>query len=263
MKRTLLDYTQNILSALGSDEVNSLSDTTESLQVAEILKTTFFNMMTRANLPTQKKPFQLDASLDSTSPNLMFIPDGIKTMEWLKYFDADTDANMYKYVTILPLQQFTDYVSGYNTADANVATLTLTVNSENFLFNYKDDTQPRYCTVISNYYVVFDSYDATLDDTLQASKTMSYGQASPIWSMTDTFIPDLDDQQVALLLNEAKSLAFFELKQMPHTKAEQEAKRQWSSLQRDKSVDNKPSYFDQLANFGRRTYNTRSPYFRW
>jgi hypothetical protein len=34
-KMTLLEMTQNILSAMNSDEVNSITDTVESLQVAE------------------------------------------------------------------------------------------------------------------------------------------------------------------------------------------------------------------------------------
>lgn len=260
MKLTVLGYTQNILSALGSDEVNSIGDTTESMQVAEIVKTTFFNIMARASLPEQKKPYQLDSSLSITEPNLMTIPDGAKSMEWLKYYEATS--GMYNYVTILPLQQFMDYVNGYNTADSNVDTLSLTIDSQTYLFRYKDNITPRYCTVLSNFYVIFDSFDGTLDSTLQSTKTMAYGQMSPTFLLEDTFIPEVDDQQVPLLLNEAKSLAFFELKQTSHAKAEQEAKRQWSSLQKDKSIDNKPSYFDQLPDFGRKA-QWRRPFFKW
>lgn len=262
MKLTVLDYTQNILSALSSDEVNSISDTTESLQVAEIVKTTFFNIASRAGLIDQKKMFQLDASLNILEPILMFNPQNIKSIEWIKYYD--TTADMYKYVTILPLPQFLDYVNGYSTSEVNVDTMSFTVNNETFRFNYKDDIQPRYCTVISNYYIVFDSFDNTLDSTLQSSKTQCYGLASPIFLMEDSFIPELDEAQVPLLLNEAKSLAFIELKQMPHAKAEQEAKRQWNTLQKDKSIDNKPSYFDQLPDFGRKSmYNNSMSRVKW
>jgi hypothetical protein len=264
MKLTLLNYVQNILSSMSSDEVNSISDSPESLQVAEIVKTTFFNITARAHLHEQKKLFQLDSSLSSLQPTLMTIPEGIKSVEWIKYFDADTSANMYKYVTILPVQQFADYVNGYNTADTNVDTLNFTVDSETFLFNYKNDVTPRYCTVISDFYVIFDAFNEVLDSTLQSNKTQCFGDEEPVWRMEDTFIPLLDDEQVPLLLNESKSLAFFELKQTPHVKAEQEAKRQWSSLQRDKSKDNKPSYFDQLPNYGRvSAYRNRGPFFRW
>ena len=263
MKLTVLQYTQNILSGLSSDEVNSISDTVESLQVAEIVKTSFFNIIARAGLPEQKKMFQLDASDSAIQPTLMFIPEGIRSMEWMKYFDADTPANMYKYVTILPIQQYSDYVNGYNVSDANVDTLNLTVNSETFLFNYKNDVTPRYCAVLSNFYVIFDSFNNKLDSTLQSSKTQCYGRTSPVWLMEDSFIPEMEEL-VPLLLNEAKSLAYFELKQTPHVKAEQEAKRQWSSLQKDKSIDNKPSSFDQLPNYGRMAaYRNKGPFFRW
>lgn len=253
MKLTLLDYVQNIASAMSSDEVNSIGDTTESMQIAEIVKTTYLNIIARANLPEQKKLFQLDSSLDLTQPILMFIPEGVKSIEWLKYYDADEAATQYKYVTLLPLQQFSDYVNGFNPSQSYVETMNLTVDSQTFLFRYRNDIQPCYATVLSDYYVIFDAYNNTLDSTLQSSKTQCFGLEAPVWLMEDTFIPNIDEGQIPLLLNEAKSLAFFELKQTAHQKAEQEAKRQWSSLQRDKSIDNKPSYFDQLPDFGRRS----------
>lgn len=263
MKLTLLGMTQSILSSLNSDEVNSISDNTESMQVAEILKQTYFNILSRSKLPMQEELFQLDDSLDVTKPVLMFRPDRVAKLHWLKYFDdsAPPDNTQYKYVTILPVTQFIDQVNTFNSDETDVGEFNFTLNGRNFRFLYKDNKQPQYCTVIENYYVIFDSYDNTIDSTLQASKTMCAGEVLPTWSMTDTFIPDLDDQQFPLLMNEAKSLAFFELKQSAHPKAEQEAKRQWSVLQKDKSLTDKPSYFDQLPDFGRRAYRNTS-YFK-
>jgi hypothetical protein len=263
MKLTLLDYVQNIASAMSSDEVNSISDTVESMQIAEVVKTTFFNIMARANLPEQKKLFQLDSSADIAQPNLMFLPEGIKTIEWLKYYDADTAATQYKYVTLIPLQQFVDYVNGFEPSQTNVETMNLTIDSQTYLFRYRTDIQPCYATVLSDYYVIFDAYNDTIDSTLQSSKTECFGLEEPVWLMEDTFIPQLDAAQVPLLLNEAKSLAFFELKQTNHQKAELEARRQWTSLQRDKSIDNKPSYFDQLPDFGRKGTYWRGSGIKW
>lgn len=263
MKLTLLDYVQNIASAMSTDEVNSIGDTVESMQIAEIVKTTFFNIVARANLPEQKKLFQLDASLDINEPNLMFVPQNVKNIEWVKYYDADTAATQYKYVTLLPLQQFCDYVNAFSPSESYVETLSLTVNSETFLFRYRNDIQPCYATILSDYYVVFDAYNNTLDSTLQSSKTQCFGLEAPVWLMEDTFIPPLDDGQVPLLLNEAKSLAFFELKQTTHAKAEQEARRQWSALGRDRSVDGVPSYFAQTPDFGRKPAYWRGPVIKW
>lgn len=284
MKYTNLDYVQTILSALGSDEVNSVSDTTESLQVLEVLKTAYFNMISRTLPPEHKQLIQLDPSLDVTAPTLMYVPDGIKSIEWIKYFnsnnlpnaDDDTgfehDLNVdidsgdgdsveppppgYEYVTILPVRQFLDITNSFNPENDDVAQFTFTSTINNFpgtyTFYYKNNKQPQYCTILSNYYVIFDGYDDTQDSTLQSSKTMAYGLVTPHWSNADDFIPNVDEEQVPLLLNEAKSLAFFELKQTIHTKAEQEAKRQWSAVQRDKAKHVSPSWFDQLPDFGRR-----------
>jgi hypothetical protein len=263
MKPTLLDLVQSVLSSVNGDEVNSISDTTESLQVAEIIKTSYFNIISRAQLPVKTEIFQLEDSTDVLKPVLMYRPDNVRKVEWVKYYDTTQTPFTYKYVTILPNDQFLDNVNSFNTDQTNVDLMTFTVGGKSFNFNYRNDTQPRYCTVFNNFYFIFDAFDSSVDSTLQASKTMCLGELSPIWLMEDTFIPELDEQQVPLLLNEAKSLAYFELKQITHAKAEQEAKRQWGSLQRDKSIVDKPSYFDQLPHFGRIPNQGRSPRIVW
>lgn len=281
MKYTNLNYVQSILSSLGSDEVNSVSDTPESLQVLDILKTTYFNIIGRTHPTEQTQLIQLDPSLDVTMPTLMYVPNNVRHIEWLKYFNDNTvgtdddsgfqhDLNVditssgnstvappgYNYVSILPIQQFIDMTNSFNPANSDVESFVFTDNLNSipgtYTFYYKTNKTPQYCTVLSNYYVIFDGYDSTVDSTLQSSKTMALGNISPGWSSDDNFIPSIAEEQVPLLLNEAKSLAYFELKQSIHTKAEQEAKRQWSSVQRDKSIVNRPTYFEQLPDFGRR-----------
>lgn len=265
MKMTLLDMTQSILSSMSSDEINSISDTSESLQVAEILKQTYFNILARSKLPMQQELFQLNASTDEDLPVLMYRPDNVAKMDWVKYYDESESSSppQYKYVTILPVTQFLDAVNSFNTDETDVDTFTFTANGKSFTFNFKNAKQPQFCTVIENYYVIFDGFDLSIDTTLQANKTECWGEVLPVWNNVDDFIPDLDDQQFPLLLNEAKALAFYELKQQPHAKAEQEARRQWGTLQKDKSLIDKPSYFDQLPNFGRRgSYSNNVSYFK-
>lgn len=300
MKFSLLEMTQNILSRMSSDEVNSISDTTESLQVAQIIKNKFYDIVARGDLPEQKQLIQLDPSDDPTKPVLMYSPDRLASIEWIKYFntnpkegttqedqfgafshdlntdiintdieDVDTPAPGYEYVTMISIQQFLDMINRFNPTDDNVKQFNFGGDNltESFVFYYKNDHQPRWATMISNRYVIFDSYDNTQDDTLQASKVLVYGEVVPQFLMQDTFIPNLDDQQFPLLINEATALAFFELKQMPHQKAELEIKRGWSYIQKKKSIDNKPTYFEQLPSYGRvpRTggYSSGDGPYRW
>ncbi len=263
MKLSLLDMTQSILSSLSSDEVNSINDTTESLQVAEIIRQTYFNITSRAGLREHTGLFSLDDSGDPLKPVLMYAPDNVKRIEWIKYNDTSDTPSSYKYVTILPNDQFLEYVNSFNTDESWVDTMVFTVGGNTYDLSYKTDTQPTYCTMFNNYYVIFDSFDVSQDSTLQASKVQAYGETTPQWLTQDDFIPDLPDNQFPLLLSEAKALAFFELKQASHPKAEQENRRQWSSIQRDKARMERPTSFDALPNFGRIGNAGRSPRFVW
>jgi hypothetical protein len=352
---TVLQMTQEILSSLGSDQVNSINDSPESVQVATILNRVYDNLTLRGDLPEHYSLFQLTPSNDVTKPTLMYVPSGVANVRWIKYFDtsiadslqqdqfgafshdlnidivssskwtttsstsntiglgsktftvasstlpiivgqgamaqsgtsnmfgnvlsyvgttltinvvtiagsgtfnnwvvqsADTNAVAgYKFVTILPSDQFIDMINGFSPSDTDVASYTFTETGENFTFYYKNDRQPMYCCVLSNQFVLFDSFDMNQDNTLQASKTLVFGEIVPAFQLVDTFIPAIDDKQFPLLINEAKSTAWFELKQTTNPKAEQESKRYWSALSKDKSFSNKPTYFDQFPYFGRR-----------
>lgn len=251
---TVLDMTQNILSAMNSDAVNSISDTTESMQVARIIQNKYYDILTRGNLPEQQVLLQFTASGDADKPVLMYVPAGVTRIDWVKYFDANTDTATtpgYKYVTGLSIAQFIDMINSFNPEDDNVESFNFTEGGSDFIFYYKTDRQPCYYTVIENRFIIFDSYNVDLDTTLQESKTEVFGLKVTPFVLSDTHVPDMNDTKFSLLLNEAKALAFYELKQVPHQKAEQEIKRQWSSIQKDKAVSNKPSHFDQLPDFGR------------
>src|SRR4051812_8412394 len=85
MKKTLLQLTQDILSDMDSDSVNSISDTVESQQVATIIKNCFFEMISNRNWPHLRKLIQLDSLGDVTKPNYLRIPEGMKEMLFFKY----------------------------------------------------------------------------------------------------------------------------------------------------------------------------------
>jgi hypothetical protein len=353
---TLLQMVQNILSAMSSDEVNSIADTVESMQVATIIMNKYYDIVARGDLTLDCQLFQLNPSDNTASPVQMTMPAGSARIDWLQYYDTNPqdslqtdqfgsfshDLNLdivstikwtttstssvtivnsgpvtftvgsstlpiivgqlvqctsgnhtmignvaqytgttlvvnvtsssgtgtfsswvinnvsvtnvppgYKYVTVVPIDYFLEITNKFDLSQPEFVGYIFVQGGLKYNFRYANDRQPSICTVVSNRFVLFDSYDNTQDGTLQASKTLVYGQIIPPFLLQDSFIPTLDDLQFSLLLNESKSLAFYELKQMPHAKADQEINRQWAVVQKTKSVSNKPSYFDQLMSFGR------------
>lgn len=251
MKMTLLQMVQNILSAMNSDEVNSIGDTTEARQVAEAIRTTYYNIIARADLPEQIGLFSLTPSNDPDSPVLMYKPQDLINIEWIKYNKSEAVNQIanpdYSYVRILPNAEFLEMINRLDINEPNVNAYTL----NNRVYFYKDDQHPTYCTIISDTVLLFDSFRQDLDDTLQEHKTLVKGRMLPSFSIENSFVPKLDPQQFPLLLNEAKSLCFLEMRQIGHNKAEQESRRQWRTLQRTKSLYQTPTDFEKLPNFGR------------
>src|SRR5258708_40161403 len=94
MQMTLLDMTQNILSALSSDEVNSIGDNSESQQVALILKNKYFDIINRVSLPEHNQLIQLESSLSAIAPVEMFVPDNVSEIKWIKYFNTNIFNNV-------------------------------------------------------------------------------------------------------------------------------------------------------------------------
>ncbi len=226
-KYTLLELVQSVLSSLDSDEVNSISDTVESNQVALLIKGIYFDLASDFELPEHHTLFELNASGNSLQPTLMTIPSNVKRIDWVKYnnkLDTDTHAD-YREVKVLPLKQFTDMVNSFRT-ETNTGTMNVTNNSETFEFLYRNDKHPTYYTSLDDDTLVFDSYFSEDDTTLQKSKTMCSGVIFPAFTMSDNFTPDLNMSQFSLLLNAAKERAFVELKQMENVNAAREHRRQ-------------------------------------
>lgn len=224
IKKTLLAMTQSILSDMDSDEVNSISDTVESLQVAQIIENTYYYLSSISTFPEHKEIFTLDALGDTDRPTHMQVPTAVSLVEWVRY-DVQTATNTdvrYANIEYLPPEEFTTYVSGRSSSDSAVQTV---VEDTSVKILVRNDAAPTYWTSFDDEFLVFDSFDSVVDATLQKSKSMGYGIKMPVFSLTDTYVPDIDDHLFPLLENEAKSQAFLDLKQQGNPKAEQRSRK--------------------------------------
>lgn len=255
MKYTLLDMTQKILSSMDSDAVNSISDTVESAQVAEIIRTTYYDIISVLNLPEHYELFELTATGSST-PTIMTVPSNVIELLWIKYDNKLSTETAKKYIELQywPLKDFIDSMHSLNGSSSTVSTFTMTTNgSDTMDILCQNDRYPTRYTTFNDNTIIFDAYKSTEDSYLQKNKTMAWGQTIPAWSHTDNFTPDLDAKQFTLLLNEAKGQAFIELKQQVNAKAEKRARRGWISTARDKSAFVSGGYGQRNStNYGRK-----------
>lgn len=253
MKMTLLEMTQDILSSMDSDEVNSIFDTVEATQVATVLKQAYRTVVSRLDAPEHYELFELTPTGSST-PVVMTVADNVDSMEWLKYNmirSGDTDPT-WDYVRFQPLNDFIDTSLSLRPSETYIDSLTLTLSGMTRDFYFHNDRPPTYYTTWDDNTIVFDSYDSAVEAFLQQDKTLAYGRISPAFTLSDSFIVDLDDTNFDLFFNEAKALAFAEKKQTIHATAERNAKRGWTQSQKNKQRVKGVPYRQTLPNYGRK-----------
>jgi hypothetical protein len=230
-KMTLLEIVQDILNDLDSDSVNSINDTIEAQQVAQIVKTSFYAMLGNRNWPHTRRIAQMEGVGDVTRPNFLRIPSNWKELQTFKYQKQKLGATdiLIREVSYKTPDDFLRFISHRNSSTDNVQTVT-DVSGVKLLI--VDDTAPTYWTSFDDVYIVTDSYDRAVDTTLQQQKTECVVYVEPLWSMTDSAVPDLPTEAFIALLEESKSAAFLNIKQSANQKAEQRATKQQRWLSR-------------------------------
>lgn len=233
-KKSLLDMVQNILNAMDADPVNSISDTVESLQVAEFVREAFEDLMSQREWAFLRTYSQLTGLGDTGNPTTMQIPDGINVVYWIKYNKSD--------VLYLDPKDFKDMIDGRNTTNDNV-------DANGFV----TDQMPQYWTSFDDKYVTFDSYDSATESTLTSVKSYIYGVKVPTFTMSDTFIPDIPEKFFPTLLAEAKSTCFINLKQQSNVREERKAQRGRVMLRNEawKAKSGEPRY-NSNVDYGRK-----------
>lgn len=254
MRFSLLDMVQEILSSMDSDEVNSISDTVESNQVALLIRGVYYDIATDIGLPEHETLFELNASGDITKPCLMSVPANVVTMRSLKYDTREPEEQYanWKEVIYKPFPEFLQWIDIYRSYDEGVGEQVISFNGETFPLMYRNDRWPSFYTTADDQQIIFDSYRADVDSTLVKNKTMCMGNVYPIFSLTDDFVPDLDPSQFSLLRNKAKYRAFNELKQQQNEEAFFEARRQKVIVQKRKRKTPDEPEIRKLPNYGRR-----------
>ena len=205
MQMTLLDITQDILSDMSSDNVNSINDTEESLQVARIVRTTFFEIISGADWPHLKEIFQLTSLGDTNKPTHMRLPTSISKVETIRY-NKSTDGQVeWNDVKFVDAERFLEYVSRY---DSSSTSNQLVTDITGIQFAVSKADMPSIWTSFDDDYIVFNGYNNTVDGTLQQSKTLCTGYREATFTLTDNAIPDMPAKMFSLLLAEAKSTCF-------------------------------------------------------
>lgn len=254
VKLTLLEMVQEILEDMNGDEVNSITDTEESEQVAGHIKKSYRNIVSNSNWFHTRELVTLTSRSDSDFPTHFLVKDNVKKLEVVKYNlqkSGDPDRN-YKEIEFKPFEEFMLHTAKRKSSATNVRTVIDDSGIELLILN---DKSPDYYTTIDDVNIIFDSYDSTVDTTLNQSKLQAWGLVIPEFEMRDDFVPNLPPDAFALLLEESTSRCNYKMRQMQDPKSEVNARKQSRFMSRQNwIVDGGIKY----PNFGRQSVRTHS-----
>ena len=231
---TLLEMTQSILSAMDSDPVDSIDETVEAIQVADIVKEAFFELMSQRDWPFLFNTGALQGLGDVANPTKMKMPDTWKKVKWIKYNK--------KTITYIDPESFTEMID-------NRAELAGVINANGYVIN----ADPIYWTSFDDTFIVFDGFNNSAESTLQASNSKAYAAIAPTWSHVDNFVPALPEKFFPTLLAESKSQAFVNLKQQSNNREERKAQRGRMAMRNEAWRNDEASIkFNRKVNYGRK-----------
>lgn len=258
MKQTLLQMTQTLLRSIKGEEIDSITDTAESLAVADIIREVYFSMISTQDFPELGTVFNLTSSGDNTKPVLMTVPDTIVALDWIKYNRRTiTDTkDIWTEIKYMELPDFLKRQALLDPTNTWVSTLALTVNgSDTFSMYYRNDMSPMYFTSYNDKTLLFDGYDSAVSTTLEQSKTECFGYVDPSWTVSDSFTPLLDSQQFDILLKDAKAMVWQELKSIENqgaVKAARFGKIKAEAKKHRVNYRNRGEYYTGYPNYGRK-----------
>lgn len=250
-KMTLLKMVQNIGSAMDLDEINSITDTTEALQIAEVIEETLYEQFNNIFVAEHQGLFSLSSVSDVNSPNYLKVPDNVTKVNWVRYknFRAGDMQQEVPYVT--PEEFLQTQFSFSEASDYIVAT---TDPTSGVTYYIRADGPPSCYTMFDDHHFAFDSFDLDYETTMEGQNAVGYGSKTFEFLFEDDYVPPIDANLFPLLLAEAKSVCFLNLKQVAATKEEQRARRQRIRMQNDQFKSRKAqySYWNRGNNFARR-----------
>lgn len=241
MKTTLLQIVQSILSDMDSEDVNSISDTVEAQQIASVVEDTYYNIIAAREIPEHNKLLSLTAMSDSAKPTHFKYPTNTKSIKRIEYNVGSVAEKDFQEIEWVDPVVFLDRMD-----ETGLLVATYDGNLDIFVTT---DEPPRYYTSFDDEYIIMNSYDSSVEASLQSSKSRAFGSVYPTFSQTDSFEPDIDNTMLPLLLAEAKSTCFSLFKGGSDPKVEQAARRLKSYVQNDMYKSVRPN---KRTHYGRK-----------
>ena len=208
MKQTLLEIVQRVAEYIDGETINSINDTREATQIANIVKETYQYLLQTREINTRDTIIHFDDSVDVTKPNYLKYKDTVFEIFDLKYKDLET--GRYTLIQWIEPELFLQKSLSLDPNDTNVQQV---VEYTGITYFIRNDKQPQYYTSFDDVHIAFDSYNSNYETTIHDNNVIAQGRYMPEFKLEDDFVPNMAPQHFPLLLSKSKEIAGVELKE--------------------------------------------------
>jgi hypothetical protein len=136
---------------------------------------------------------------DLNNPTSLRLPDNVSNISSMRYdiTELATDRVEYRSLIWLSPEEFLEKCYNNDSLSDNV-TRVLYKGKPLFVIN---DKMPLYYTSFDNKTIMLDSWDSSVEDTVNGSKTLCYGESEPSWLQEDTFVIPVQSSVYPLYLS--------------------------------------------------------------
>lgn len=248
MRYSLLQIVKDVLSSIDSDEVEDIAENTEAIQVTEIIRSSYFALMSEKNWRHQKKGLFDVAPFGVSKPTHVRLPDNVKEVLYVNYDKRRNEEDPFAFAPVkyLHSDDFIRFTNGRRSTDEAVHLIT---DFSGIQFMIRDDSPPTHYTSFDDKYLVFDSFNKEMEDTVVGHKIQGEGYFLPVWLDDNDFIPDLPSEMFQMLINTAKRTASINLKQSDNPQFASAERRQRGAMS---NKGWRVSDIEMYPNYGRR-----------
>ena len=239
-KETLLEIVQRIAEYIDAGTVNSITDTRESMQIAKIVSETYYDLLLRNEIAVEYNFYKPDSIVEpTTKPNYFKLKQPAITINSVRYKNETTD----KYTElcyVTPEEFISSRINLSKTfnKDTNEPQWIDVTDFSGVEYRIQNNKHPSYYTILNDEYIVVDSFDLSVEDTIQESKVIIYGKFMPSFVLEDDFIPNINTIHFPTLLSMSKIAAGAELKEWMSPQEYNKARKQVIiSNQLDKRIE--------------------------
>lgn len=228
----MLEMTQTVLEKMDSDEVNSISDTVESVAVAAEIRDTYRAIVSNSGDYQKTGYVQLEGLSDTKRFNQMKIPDNV--VEILELWLEKPDSCLERITPVY--QEPSQFVETLYQATDKPTKSVPPCGQEGPCFPVGTAEDPTCYTTFDGTTVFFNAVDTSCYDTLHSNMSAARAVLLPEFRMEDGFVPDLKVSDFSHFLQESIDACFVHFKGVSNSKAQARARNQKVSRQNNRNL---------------------------